>query len=70
MLNKPALMAELQNNNCSIAELAAICNISCSSMYRRLKGDVDFKVGEIIKATGRLHLSIDRRNAIFFAKEV
>lgn len=68
MLDKTALRYEMQKNNCSIDELAEVCGISRSSIYRRLRGEADFKVGEIIKATGRLHLSIDRRNIIFFAK--
>nr|DAH64934.1 MAG TPA: hypothetical protein [Caudoviricetes sp.] len=28
------------------------------------------RVGEIIKCSGRLHLSVEKRNQIFFAEEV
>ena len=61
MLDKAALLREMERNNCSVDELARVCGISRSAIYRRLRG-------EIIKATGRLHLSIDRRNVIFFAE--
>ncbi|MCI6760055.1 MAG: helix-turn-helix domain-containing protein [Clostridiales bacterium] len=67
MLDRNLLRHEMKENNCSIDELANVCGISRSAMYRRLKGQVDFKVNEIIRCTGRLHLSIDRRNRIFFA---
>lgn len=68
MVDKAALLREMERNNCSVDELARVCGISRSAIYRRLQGEIDFKVGEIIKATGRLHLSIDRRNVIFFAE--
>lgn len=68
MLDKAALLREMERNNCSVDELARVCGINRSAIYRRLRGEIDFKVGEIIKATGRLHLSIDRRNVIFFAE--
>lgn len=68
MLDKAALLREMERNNCSVDELARVCGIRRSAIYRRLRGEIDFKVGEIIKVTGRLHLSIDRRNVIFFAE--
>lgn len=68
MMDKAALLREMKRNNCSVDELARVCGISRSAIYRRLRGEIDFKVGEIIKVTGRLHLSIDRRNVIFFAE--
>ena len=55
MMDKAALLREMKRNNCSVDELARVCGISRSAIYRRLRGEIDFKVGEIIKATGRLH---------------
>lgn len=51
MMDKAALLREMKRNNCSVDELARVCGISRSAIYRRLRGEIDFKVGEIIKAT-------------------
>ena len=48
MLDKAALLREMERNNCSVDELARVCGISRSAIYRRLRGEIDFKVGEII----------------------
>jgi hypothetical protein len=47
-----------------------ICGLKPKAFYQRLNGRVDFRVGEIIKCSGRLHLSVEKRNQIFFAEEI
>lgn len=69
MLNANALRASMAENNCSVRELAEICGLKPKAFYQRLNGRVDFRVGEIIKCSGRLHLSVEKRNQIFFAEE-
>lgn len=66
MLNANALRASMVENNCSVRELAEICGLKPKAFYQRLNGRVDFRVGEIIKCSGRLHLSVEKRNQIFF----
>jgi DNA-binding phage protein len=68
MLDVKALRHEMLDANCSMAELAKVCGISRSSMYRRFKGDAYFTLGEIFKCSIRLNLSDQRRNYIFFGE--
>ena len=63
MLNANALRASMVENNCSVRELAEICGLKPKAFYQRLNG-------QIIKCSGRLHLSVEKRNQIFFAEEV
>ena len=70
MLKANALRASMVENNCSVRELAEICGLKPKAFYQRLHGRVDFRAGEIIKCSGRLHLSVEKRNQIFFAEEV
>ena len=56
-------------NNCSVRELAEICGLKPKAFYQRLNGRVDFRVGEIIKCSGRLHLSMEKRNQIFLRRK-
>lgn len=70
MLDSTALRAAMVENNCTVKELANVCGLKPKAMYQRLNGRVDFRVGEIIKCSGRLHLSVERRNQIFFAEKV
>lgn len=70
MLNANALRAAMLENNCSVKELAQVCGLKPKALYQRLNGQVDFRAGEIIKCSGRLHLSVEKRNEIFFAEKV
>ena len=70
MVDVKALRHAMLDANCSTRELATVCEISPSALYRRLNGKVSFTLGEIMKCTGRLNLSAETRNQIFFAEEV
>ena len=69
MLNANALRASMVENNCSVRELAEICGLKPKAFYQRLNGRVDFRVGEIIKCSGRLHLSMEKRNQILLRRK-
>ena len=51
-------------------ELAQVCKISPSALNRRMRGKVQFTLGEVMSCEERLNLSMDTRNKIFFAREV
>ena len=70
MLNANASTAPMVQNHGTFSQLAEICGLKPKAFYQRLNGRVDFRVGEIIKCSGRLHLSVEKRNQIFFAEEV
>lgn len=66
MVDYKALRYEMLTHNCTTEELAKVCNISMSSFYRRIKGDVSFTLGEIYQCKARLDLSTARIIQIFF----
>lgn len=69
MLDVKALRYEMMDHDCSVSELANVCGISRSSLYRRLNGKVDFTLGEILKCSERLNLSPARWQYIFLYSE-
>lgn len=70
MLDVKALRHAMIDADCSTRELAKVCNISSSTLYRRLNGKVCFTLGEIMACAERLQLSPEHRNQIFFAEKV
>lgn len=70
MLDVKALKHAMIDADCSMKELALVCNISPSSLNRRIRGKVQFTLGEVMLCEERLRLSMDTRNKIFFAHEV
>ncbi len=63
------LFAPLWLRTTAASESSQICGLKPKAFYQRFNGRVDFRVGEIIKCSGRLHLSMEKRNQIFFAEE-
>lgn len=70
MFDAKALRHEMLDNDCSMRELAKVCGISPSALYRRMSGKVEFTLGEIVQCVDRLNLSAEERNRIFFAEKV
>lgn len=70
MLNAKALRHAMIDADCSMKELAQVCKISPSALNRRMRGKVQFTIGEVMSCEERLNLSMDTRNKIFFAREV
>ena len=69
MLNAKALRHAMIDADCSMKELAQVCKISPSALNRRMRGKVQFTLGEVMSCEERLNLSMDTRNKIFFARE-
>ncbi len=69
MFDVKALRYEMLRHDCSTTELAKVCGISRSSLYRRLNGETCFTLGEILKCSERLDLSTERWTYIFFKSE-
>ena len=69
-LDVKALKAAMAMADCSTAELAQVLGISPSALYRRMKGEVFFTLGEIMACMDRLGLTTLDRNRIFFAEKV
>lgn len=69
MFDVKALRHEMLDHDCSTAELAKVCGISRSSLYRRLNGEICFTLGEILKCSERLNLSIEKWTYIFLKSE-
>lgn len=70
MFDAKALRKAMIDEDCSMKELAAVCNISTSALNRRMRGKVCFTLGEIFNIEARLKLTPERRNQIFFAPDV
>lgn len=70
MLNVKALRHAMLDSDCSTRELAHVCNISPSTLYRRLNGKVSFTLGEIMNCSERLNLSFEMLYKIFFADNI
>lgn len=65
MLNAKALRHAMIDADCSMKELAQVCKISPSALNRRMRGKVQFTLGEVMSCEKRLNLSMDTRNKIF-----
>lgn len=70
MFDVKALRHAMLDASCSMRELAEVCEISPSALYRRMSGRISFTLGEINRCVDRLELTPDQRNEIFFAEEV
>lgn len=70
MFNRIALQHAMIDAECSARELADVCGISPSALYRRLDGAVFFNLGEIDACVSRLQLTPEKRDEIFFAPKV
>ncbi len=70
MFDAKALRHAMLDADCSTRELATVCKISPSALYRRMNGSISFTLGEINRCVDRLGLSPEARNQIFFAEKV
>lgn len=70
MVDSKALRIKMLESGCTAVELAAVCSISTTALYRRLQNKVAFRVPEMLAVTRRLSLSNTERDEIFFAQKV
>lgn len=68
MFNAIALRHAMLDAHCSMVELAKVCGISPSALYRRVRGSTSFKLGEVNHCVERLNLTREQRNEIFFGE--
>ena len=69
MLGTKALRHVMLDHNCSAKQLATVCGISTSALYRRFSGEVFFTLGEMWKCCAYLGISQARCLQIFFAPD-
>lgn len=70
MVDSKALRIKMMESDCTVSELATVCSLSKTAIYRRLRNLVAFTVPEMLAATSRLGLSTAERDEIFFNEKV
>jgi len=54
-----SILKHIPENEKPVVYLINILNISCESIYRRLRGDIPFSIEELVKLASNLDFSID-----------
>lgn len=67
MIKRNLLEAKLKEREVWYSELCEELNLSYQSLYKRLVGRVEFKVGEVIKIKKFLNLSLEETDEIFYS---
>ena len=67
MINIPKLRGKIVENEMSISDLAEKMEISKSTLYQKINGNVSFTIDEVILIAKMLDLTKDEFNNIFFA---
>lgn len=62
-----ALKGKVKSSGMSMTFVAKMLGISRASLYKKLNGNVEFKVSEIVSLCKVLHLSDKERDLIFFS---
>ena len=70
MIDEKALRHAMLDADCTVKELAKVCEISVSALYARLNGKVSFMTDEILRIKDHLNLTWPQCNAIFFVQKV
>lgn len=70
MVDSKVLRMKMIEKDCSVEELAEVCALSKTAIYRRLSNKVAFTVPQMLACVDRLGLSSAERDEIFFAKKV
>lgn len=67
MTDVAALKRKIEDSGVSVAFIAAKLGITREGLYKKLKGETEFKASEISKMAKILHLTTEQRDLIFFA---
>ena len=70
MTNSEKLNRVISDSGMTITSIASKLGITREGLYKKLNNDTEFKASEISKMQAILHLSNEKRDEIFFAKEV
>ncbi len=69
-MNFEKLNASIEKSMIPKASLAKVLSISRDALYKKLRGDREFKCSEINTLSKTLHLTSEERAEIFFADTV
>lgn len=67
MIKRNLLEAKLKEREVWYPELCKELNLSYQSLYKRLVGRVEFKIGEVNKIKKFLNLSLEETDEIFYS---
>lgn len=70
MTDSRLLKETIEGSGISVSFLARKLGISREGFYKKLNNESEFKASEILCLSDALHLTDDRRDSIFFAKNV
>ena len=68
MTDTKLLRMEIDNSGISIAFISRKLGITREGFYQKLNGKREFKASEIVALCSVLHLSVEKREKIFFAE--
>ena len=63
------LKKAIEKSGLPISFIAKKLSITREGLYKKINGDTEFKASEIVNISDILHLSIEERDAIFFASK-
>lgn len=66
-VNMRLLRAKMLEKDVSVAAMASACGIDKSTLYKRMRGDTQFTMGEIQAIMKRLELSSEDVTRIFLS---
>ena len=69
-MNERELRAAIARNGLSVPKLAQRIGINKKALYKKMRGETQFKQREISAISSSLNLSAEDMLAIFFAEEV
>jgi len=69
-LKNHLLLYEINKRGFSVSSVSESIGMSPTSLYNRIRGDVEFRVTEIDSITQLLNLTSEERDSIFFANTV
>ena len=70
MADMEMLKQRIDESGCKLGYLALNMGLSRAGLYKKLNGDCEFKVSEVLSISRLLHLSDADRDSIFFSTDV
>ena len=70
MVELKRLKKEIDDSGMTMVSFAAKTGMIRATLYKRLSGQSEFTISEVESISDVLHLNVNQRNAIFFAKQV
>lgn len=70
MIDSNLLQKEMRKNGYTMDTLASEMNITRTGLFNKIHNKSEFKVSEIVAISALFNLSLEQKEAIFFAKVV